>query len=157
MSRKPAKMKTTDRQPKAPASTTFSSRIGTGKSLWLQGAANSRSQEGRRFRELVLSFSDDRGGMDGLTEAQRQLIRRAAALSLACEKSEAGLVASNEFDIGAYGTAVNTLSRVLAMLGIYRDERPALTLHEYLASVDEESALQADETDEPVGEDRGNE
>jgi hypothetical protein len=61
---------------------------------------------------------------DLLSEAQRQLIRRASALSLTCEAVEADMVRDMAFDIANYITATNALRRVLETLGISRVPRP---------------------------------
>jgi hypothetical protein len=58
------------------------------------------------------------------SEAQRQLIRRASALSLTCEAVEADMVRDMAFDIANYITATNALRRVLETLGISRVPRP---------------------------------
>jgi hypothetical protein len=87
-------------------------------------ATDGRSMTARRFRDLVEFISSDLGGADRLSEGERQLIRRAAALSAECERQEA-LWARGEaaFDIAAYSTLTNALRRVLWTLGLKRVPR----------------------------------
>lgn len=65
------------------------SKISNGKALWAN--VDGRSIWARRQRDILAEIVNDLGGSDMLSEAQRQLGRRAAALSTACEKLEAQL------------------------------------------------------------------
>ena len=114
----------------------FSSRVTTGRALFDSSEVDARCKDARRFRDLITNFSDDQGNRDELTEAQRQIIRRSATLSLACEKAEADLVSGKPFDLDLYSKAANTLSRLLGQLGIYRTERPMIDLSTYLKTPD---------------------
>lgn len=62
-----------------------------------------------RFRDLVEIMSLDLGGMDLLSEGQKQLIRRAATLSVMAEAIEADVVRDKDFDILDYGTVCDRL------------------------------------------------
>jgi hypothetical protein len=71
----------------------------------------------------------DLGGSEVLSEAQRQLVRRAAGLSVQGEAVEAQIIAGQEIDLGGYVTAINSLRRVLDTLGLKRvpkDVTPSL-------------------------------
>jgi hypothetical protein len=99
----------------------FSSRVGSGRSLWFDsGTTDHRTQSARRFREIAFTVASDLGGMDSLSEVQRQLVRRHAALSLQAEKLEAALVKDEEIDVGKFTALTNTLQRVSAALGLAR-------------------------------------
>ena len=63
------------------------SRVTNGQSLFVVGKAT--SPFARRFADILAEIVSDLGGADQLSEAQRQLARRAASLSLACERIEA--------------------------------------------------------------------
>ena len=63
------------------------SRVSNGRSLFITGPETSAAA--RRFRDILAEIVSDLGGHDGLSEAQRQLARRGASLSLACERLEA--------------------------------------------------------------------
>ena len=76
------------------------SRVGNGKVLL--PLVDGRSVTARRFKDLVEDISNDLGGASELSEAQRQLIRRAAMLSAKSERMEA-IAARGEakFDISS--------------------------------------------------------
>jgi hypothetical protein len=84
-----------------------------------------RSATARRFKDLVEDIAADLGGKDHLSEAQRQLIRRAAMLSAESERMEA-LAARGEaeFDIDLYGMICDRLGRLFGRLGLERVARP---------------------------------
>jgi hypothetical protein len=63
------------------------SRVTNGKNLFVVGKATSAAA--RRFADILGAVVSDLGGADQLSEGQRQLARRAASLSLACERLEA--------------------------------------------------------------------
>src|ERR1700730_9349718 len=89
----------------------------------LSGEIDGRTSTARRFRDIVETVTADLGGKDLLSEGQRQLIRRASALSIMCESVEADLVRDMPFDVANYLTATNSLRRVLETLGIERKSR----------------------------------
>jgi hypothetical protein len=64
----------------------------------------------RRFRDVLAEIISDLG-RDGLSEGQRQLARRCATISIACEKMEGEAAAGNEIDLDAYGTLTDRLGR----------------------------------------------
>jgi hypothetical protein len=83
-----------------------------------------RSSSARRHRDLVRAFTldcDPTGG-DNLTEAKRQLIRRAAALAFAEETLEARVVAggSPEFQKEANGLTVHAQEAIHCYLSQMR-------------------------------------
>lgn len=83
-----------------------------------------RSQTARRFRDLVEIMNNDPGGYDILSEFQKQLIRRAATLSIMAEAVEADVVRDLGFDIMNYGTVCDRLRRIAETLGLRRIPRP---------------------------------
>jgi hypothetical protein len=111
---------------KAPPPPEFSTRRGTG-AVVLAGV-DGRSLMARRFREITSGVENDLGG--DLTEAQRQLLARAATLSCWCEDRETELAKGEQFDAAEYATISNALRRLLADLGLKREARdvtPALS------------------------------
>jgi hypothetical protein len=89
----------------------------------------------RRFRDLVETMTFDLGGADFLSEFQKQLIRRAAALSVMAESVEADLVRDRPFAITDYGTVCDRLRRLCETLGLERVARDVTpTLQSYLAA-----------------------
>ena len=73
----------------------------------------------------MAEIASDLGGSDTLSEAQRQLVRRAAMLSVQGEKMEADAIAGGAIDLDAYGTLADRLSRLFARLGLKRVARDA--------------------------------
>jgi hypothetical protein len=118
----------------------------------------------RRFRDLLAEIISDIGGSDGLSEGQRQLARRAATISLECEKLEAKAVSGEEIDVETYGRLTDRLGRAFGRLGLKRvalDATPTLEsyIRQNYGDPGEETAV-ADPTDEetaaePLAEARG--
>ena len=107
------------------------SAIGNRSRLFVD-AVDGRSAIARRYRDLVAEHSSDMGGADGLSEAMRQMIRRAASLAVWCEAVECKLAEGEDIDISSYTTATNALRRVLVDLGLERRAKD-VTLHDRLA------------------------
>jgi hypothetical protein len=73
------------------------------------------------------------GGIDNLSEGQRQLCRRAATLSFTAEGMEADAVSGKAFDVDLYGQLTDRLGRCLQRLGLERVSRDVTpTLADYL-------------------------
>jgi hypothetical protein len=77
----------------------------------------------RRYGDLVRAHIADLGGADRLSEAQKSLIRRAAALELELEQMEGKLSMGESIDLDAFGRATNTLRRTLETIGLERQAR----------------------------------
>lgn len=108
---------------KAPTKPEGRSRVSNGKALFIEGV-DGRTHLARRFRDIVAEMSGDLGGAEYLSEAQRQLIRRCAMLSVTCEAMEAKAIAGDEgFDLEAYGAVTDRLGRALVRLGLKREAR----------------------------------
>jgi len=86
----------------------------------------------RRFRDILSQIIDDQGGADTMSEGQRQLARRAATISIACEHMEGEAAAGRPIDLDAYGQLTDRLGRTLQRLGLKRVRREALTLGQIL-------------------------
>jgi hypothetical protein len=98
------------------------SRVSNGNKLL--PLADGRSVTARRFRDLYEDIGADLGGLDQLSEGQRQLIRRAAMLSAECEKLEAmSARGDGEFDLEQYGQMTDRLGRCLQRIGLERRSR----------------------------------
>jgi hypothetical protein len=85
-----------------------------------------RSTWARRLRDLVESHCEDLGGAPTLSEAQRSIVRRAAALTVELESLErrfalAGEATSDDLDL--YSRASSTLRRLLESIGLERKAR----------------------------------
>jgi len=106
------------------------SAVSNGKTLFVE--ADGRGPWGRRFRDVLAEIVSDLGGADRLSEGQRQLARRAATISIACEKIEGDAAAGAAIDLETYGKLTDRLGRTFQRLGLKREPRPVLTLREQL-------------------------
>jgi hypothetical protein len=89
--------------------------VTNGKRL-LEGV-DGRSAEARRYRDLCLSYADDLGGASALTEAQKTLVRQAAALSVQSEAMAAAMIRGEPVSDEQMTRVANSLSRTLHRLG----------------------------------------
>jgi hypothetical protein len=62
----------------------------------------------------------DLGGVERLSEGQKQMARRCAMLSVECEKMESAAVAGLPFDVDRYGLLTDRLGRAFQRLGLRR-------------------------------------
>ena len=86
----------------------------------LLAGVDGRSAIARRFRDLVDAIISDMGGDEVISEGQRQLARRSAALSVQCEQIEAVMANGGPIDANDYVRLVNALNRVLGSIGLKR-------------------------------------
>lgn len=82
-----------------------------------------RTLAAKRAREVLQAVEGDLGGADRLTEAERQLVRRAAVLAVLAESAEAHWLAGGELDTSAHNGTVNTLRRLFETVGLQRRSR----------------------------------
>jgi len=87
--------------------------------MFLPGV-DQRSPIARRARDIAARIASDLGGVEHLTEAQMQLIRRATLIAVSCERFEAQAAAGEEVDLDLYGKLTDRLGRTLQRLGIKR-------------------------------------
>jgi hypothetical protein len=115
-----------------------SSRITNGSALFLPGV-DGRSSLARRARDVFDNFCRDLGGYDILSEAQTQLCRRAAMISIKCEEMESHGANGEQIDLDVFGKLTDRLGRCLERLGIKRVPRDVTpTLAQYIAGVEAE-------------------
>ena len=87
----------------------------------------------RRFRDIASQVALDQGGLDQLTEARLQLVRRFAAAAVLAERMEARLANGEEINIAEHGLLCSTLVRIAQRIGINRVPRDvSLTLADIL-------------------------
>ncbi len=106
-------------------SRTTRSRITNGSTLHL-GYVDGRTEAARRFRDVLSEIASDLGGSESLSEAQRQLARRASMMSVQCETLEAKSIAGEEIDLDLYGALSDRIGRAFTRLGIKREKRRTL-------------------------------
>jgi hypothetical protein len=79
----------------------------------------------KKVRETQAAIWSDLGGVDLLSECQRQLARRAAVLGAILEHAEASWAAGRTFDLDKYLAATNTFRRIVETMRRQRRSRPA--------------------------------
>lgn len=104
----------------APLPPTARSRVTNGSAV-LAGV-DGRSEIARRYRDILAAITAEAFAGDP-TEAQLQLARRAASLSVWAEDQEAAMARGERLDVAAFTTAVNALRRLLQDIGLERRAR----------------------------------
>ena len=94
------------------------SKVTKGRQLFIDGDAQLKVS--RRFRDVLASIATDLGGVEKLSEGQKQMARRCAMLSVACEMMESAAVAGLPFDVESYGLLTDRLGRAFQRLGLKR-------------------------------------
>jgi hypothetical protein len=94
------------------------SKVTNGRGLFVE--ADGRSAWARRARDLAEAHVADLGGVERLSEAQRQLVRRAVAMEIELEKMEGQLAEGAAVDLDSYGRNANSLRRILVTIGLDR-------------------------------------
>ena len=74
----------------------------------------------RRFRDIASQVALDQGGLDQLSEARLQLVRRFAATSVLAEQLEAALANGQEINVERHALLCSTLTRLAHRIGIDR-------------------------------------
>lgn len=125
-----------DRAPKAvPVAANAASSLTNGNRLWPKGT-DLRTAWGRRLRDVIVMHTQDLGGWQNCSAAELSLARRAAVLTVECEKLEAlfasAPAAPEQLDL--YSRLTNTLRRTHEALGLQRRAR-MLTRGEAIARV----------------------
>src|SRR5262249_38812915 len=85
------------------------SRVTNGKTPFVE--ADGRGPWARRWRDVLAEIMSDLGGHDVLSEGQRQLARRAATISIACERMEGEAAVGAQIDLEEYGRLTDRLGR----------------------------------------------
>jgi len=117
-----------------PAVSRTRSAVTNGRRLFLD-PIDQRSAISRRFADVLGEIVSDLGGQDAVSEGEKQLARRCAALSVECEKMEQSLVTGEKFDADLYATLTNALGRALSRIGLKRRARDVTPdLQAYVAS-----------------------
>jgi hypothetical protein len=97
------------------------SRLTNGKDLLPN--VDGRSLIARRYRDICTAIASDQGGLDQLSEARVQLIRRFAACCVLAEEMESRLVRGEQIDITVYVQLTTTMVRIALRIGLDRVPR----------------------------------
>jgi hypothetical protein len=120
-------------QANAARSTRLRSRVTNGSKL--VAGLDGRSAEARRYRDLVISYADDLGGADKITEAQRTLIGQVATLQIQSERVQATVLRGEQVNLEQLTRLANASTRILSRLGLKRERSDATPdLAAYLAA-----------------------
>ena len=114
------------------------SRLSNGSQLLPH--VDGRSTWARRYRDLIQAHLDDMGGVDACSEAERSIIKRAAALTVELERLEAQFAAAGEQGpspeaLDLHSRMSGNLRRLLESTGIRRQQKDVTPdLGDYLAA-----------------------
>jgi len=106
----------------------FSAGITAGQLPGVDG----RTLPARRYRELVSGIAADLGG--DLSIAKQAIVCRAASLITWAEFAEAEFANSGKLDVATYTTAINSLRRLLADIGLDRISKDVPDLQSWIAA-----------------------
>ncbi len=103
------------------------SAVTSGRRLFAERTSTD-SPRGRRFVDLVASYTDDLGGNDRIDEATRNHIRRIALLQCILEDREAEYVKTGLISMEQtleYQRTSNTQSRLMKRIGLFNSKPQA--------------------------------
>jgi hypothetical protein len=119
--------KASDRKRTTLSMQAFRSALTNGSSLFAIKSLDERSSFARRYRDLIAAHTNDLGGPDVISEAERALLRRACMLVVQCELLECKFAENDgqaaDQQLMLYQRTVNTLRRALESLGPERRPR----------------------------------
>jgi hypothetical protein len=126
------------------------SRITNGKTL-LPGV-DGRNTWARRLRDLIQLHLSDLGGEDNASEAEKNLVRRACALTVELELLESKFAAVNNGalpkDLDLYGRTAGNLRRILETLGMTRRAKDITpSIERFIANYGEDEVEEAEVVD----------
>ena len=128
---------------------TARSRVSNGRDL-LPGV-DGRSPTARRFRDIAAAIVADQRGVEVLSEARVQLIRRFAASACLAENLEAQLVLGESIDVAEHAALCSTMVRIGSRIGIDRIPRDigtSPTLRDVARDIATQNDLQECDNDE---------
>jgi hypothetical protein len=107
-------------------------RRGSKLRLLSREALDGRTVARKQFDAIASGIAKDLGGEDQLSTVQKHLVEAFAGCAVTLNHINAQALLGQPIDIMAYSTAVSTLVRVAAKLGLTRVAREAMTLREKL-------------------------
>jgi hypothetical protein len=115
----------------APTPPALRSAVSNGTRL-LHGV-DGRSVPARRYRDLIVAYAEPLGGLANLPDADKAMVRHAAALTIRSEQLHASILLGHHVDDEELTRLTNSLSRMVA--GLRERATPApgtLGLSDYL-------------------------
>jgi hypothetical protein len=98
---------------------------------WLD-SLDYRTAMAKEMRDRFMALTNDLGGVDHLSYAQRSLCERALWLEYWLASQERSLAVGNEFDAGKWTQACNSLQGIFTKLGLKRVPRDVPDLSQWL-------------------------
>ena|SRR5690554_3563640 len=92
-----------------------------------------RTAIAQTMADRYAAMTDDLGGAEALSYAQRSLVERALWLEFWLQQQELELAKGQEFEVGKWVQASNALQGILSKLGLERQAKE-LKLSDYLAA-----------------------
>jgi hypothetical protein len=100
---------------------------------WLE-QLDGRTGIAQVMRDRYQHFTDDLGGAERLSYAQRSLVERALWLEYWLAQQERDLATGREFNVNRWIQGANSLQGLLSKLGLERTAKDVPDLSEYLAA-----------------------
>ena len=117
---------------------TARSRVSNGRDVLPN--IDGRTMLARRYRDVLAAVASDQGGVDHLSEARIQLVRRFAAAACLAEEMEAKLVGGQAINLAEHALLCSTLVRLAQRIGIDRRARNVVPdLRDYLEADTEDA------------------
>jgi hypothetical protein len=117
-----------------PVAVSKTNRSATTNGIVVLDGVDGRSPEGRRFRDLVVAFSEELGGVEGLSQQDAAIVRHAAAATMQSESLQAAVVRGERIDEEQFVRLGNGLVRALNALKARRKpKKDGLTIAEIAA------------------------
>ncbi|MGJ7459445.1 hypothetical protein [Halomonas sp. RA08-2] len=98
---------------------------------WLN-QLDQRTGIAQAMRSRYAQFTNDLGGAESLSYAQRSLVERALWLEFWLQQQEVELAQGQAFDVGKWVQAANGLQGILSKLGLDRKAKDVPNLSEFL-------------------------
>lgn len=98
---------------------------------WLD-ALDSRTAIARQMRERYAALTNDLGGVDALSYAQRSLCERGLWLEFWLSQQERELAEGGDFDVGKWVQAANSLQGIYSKLGLERKAKDVPDLQTWM-------------------------
>lgn len=92
------------------------SKLSNGTALFL-GDVDGRSEVGRRYADLVLDLTGERGGRDVLTVGQMEAVRTYAGLAILRDRMHSDLAMGRAVDPEALGQIGDRMARQMRLMG----------------------------------------
>jgi hypothetical protein len=126
-----------DRGPTVGGALRQRSAVTNGTRLLTDG--DNRGPWARRMRDVIELHVSDLGGWDVVSEAEKSILRRVAALTIELERLEAkfSIRPPTDTDLNMYQRCSNSMRRLLETVGIHRRPRDVTppTLEHFLGSL----------------------